>query len=255
MWETGTDRYLIAAHDVDLTDQDTRSEINRVNPALDNAIAHDVAQEGGGAEAQQIDAQLGSGEDAQDVMRLLLIASLAAVPNAVRGLTIPEIVSYLCAPGRNVAHVREVIDRLCTSAWYLHQGARGRLFLRRVENLTARVRTTAQNMSRDHALKELRERLGEVFSPGQKRCYQRIQVLPPVDEISLGRDQVTLIVTEPVVQSHSSVNKWGGASLGKPTSYRLTSRSTMTKPLIATEPVFSRVLERLGKPSRIAHET
>ena len=38
--------------------------------------------------AETLDANLGTGEDTQDVMRLLLIASLANVTNAVKGLTV-----------------------------------------------------------------------------------------------------------------------------------------------------------------------
>ena len=58
---------------------------------------------------RSIDNNLG-GEDAQDVMRLLLIASLATVPNAVKGLAVPEIVAYLCAPGRDLVSPSEAMS-------------------------------------------------------------------------------------------------------------------------------------------------
>ena len=120
IWNSDRDPYLIACHDIDLESRETLTEINQINPTLENAIAHDIAS-GGAAVAETIDAGLGGGEDAQDVMKLVLMASLANVPNAVKGLTVPEIISYLCAPGRGVARLQnEAVARLATAAWYLH---------------------------------------------------------------------------------------------------------------------------------------
>ena len=209
IWATGHDPYLIAAHDLDPGSRETLTEINQINPTLENAIAHDVAS-GGNAVAETIDANLGGGggrsgggdrsgsEDAQDVMRLLLVASLANVPNAVKGLTVPEIVAHLCAPGRDVSRLQnEVVARLVTAAWYLHATNDGRLHLRNVQNLIARVTTTAGAYVRDQATKELKERLTEIFEPTEGACYQRLQPLPAVDGIDVHPDRVTLVVAEP----------------------------------------------------------
>ena len=197
IWATDHDPCLIAAHDVDPDSRETLTEINQINSTLENAIAHDVAS-GGNAVAETIDANLGGGEDARDVMRLLLIASLANVPNAVKGLTVPEIVAHLCAPGRDVSKLKnEVIARLVTAAWYLHATNDGRLHLRNVQNLIARVTTTAGAYLRDQATKELKERLTEIFEPAEGACYQRLQPLPAVDEIDVHPDRVTLVVSEP----------------------------------------------------------
>ena len=103
IWESKRDPFLIATHDIDLGNRETLTEINRINATLENAIAHDIASRGN-AVAETIDGHLG-GEDAQDVMRLLLVASLANVPNAVKGLVVPEIIANLCAPGRDVSAV------------------------------------------------------------------------------------------------------------------------------------------------------
>ena len=196
IWESGPDPSLIAPHDLDLESRETLTEINQINPTLGNAIAHDIAS-GGNAVAQTIDANLG-GEDAQDVMRLLLIASLANVPNAIKGLHIPEVVANLCAPNRDVSRLQtEVIARLATAAWYLHTTSDGRLHLRNVQNLIARVTTTAGAYLRDQATKELKERLTEIFEPAEGSCYQRLQPLPAVDEINVNPEQVTLVVAEP----------------------------------------------------------
>ena len=197
IWSSERDPHLIAAHDLDLENRETLTEINQINSTLENAIAHDIAS-GGKAVAETIDANLRTGEDAQDVMRLLLIASLANVPNAVKGLTVPEIIANLCTPGRDVAHLQnDVIARLATAAWYLHATNDGRLHLRNVQNLVARVTTTAGAYLRDQATRELKERLTAIFEPAEGDCYQRLQPLPAIDEINVEPDRVTLVVAEP----------------------------------------------------------
>ena len=163
----------------------------------DAAAVAAVADAYGAAVAEQLDAS-GGGQDAGDVMRLLLIASLANVPNALKGLTVPEIVADLCAPGRDVSRLKnEVIARLTTAAWYLHGSNDGRLHLRNVQNLIARVSTTARAYLRDQAAREVKERLAEIFAPHDRACYQRLAPLPAVDEIDIGAEHVTLIVAEP----------------------------------------------------------
>lgn len=86
-----------------------------------------------------MDQNLG-GADARDVCRLLFMASLANVPNAVLGLSIPELVAYLSGPERNLAKLKgDVLERLSTAAWYLHSNRDGKLFFKNVENLNAKL--------------------------------------------------------------------------------------------------------------------
>ena len=197
IWDSARDPYLIAAHDLDLADRETLTEINQVNPTLENAIAHDVAA-GGSAVAEVIDSNIGGGTDARDTMHLLLVASLANVPGAVKGLAVPEIVANLCTPGRDISKLQnEVVARLVTAAWYLHSTSDGRLHVRNVQNLVARVTTTAGAYLRDQATSELKGRLQEIFKPSDGWCYQRVAPLPPVDELDISRDKVTLAISEP----------------------------------------------------------
>jgi len=129
LWSTdlASQRYLISAHDLDLNDQETRAEIGQINNTLDNAIAHDVASEGS-AMAEVMDANLGH-TDAGDTAKLLLVSSLANVQNAVLGLSIPELIAYLCEPGRDLSRLKnEVLEKLSTAAWYLHSTRDGKLF-------------------------------------------------------------------------------------------------------------------------------
>jgi len=198
LWNTGEhqQRHLIGAQDLDLNDRDTLTEINQINPTLENAISHDIASNGQ-AVAEVLDGNLG-GQDAQDVMRLLLVSSLSTVAGATKGLTVPETVAALCQPGRDLAKLNEqVISRLVTSAWYLHTGRDGRLFVKNVQNLVARLRTTAAAYVHDQVRKELRERLRELFAPDEGHCYQKVQALPAVDEIEVTQDKTVLVIFHP----------------------------------------------------------
>jgi hypothetical protein len=187
---------LIHVHDLDLNDADTRSEITQINPTLENAISHDIAANGG-AISENMDSNLG-GTDTQDISKLLLVASLANIPNAVLGLSISEVISYLCAPGRDVTQLRqEVLPNLTTKAWYLHSTTDGKLFFKNVENLVARLRNTAESYNRQSSLKELQTFLERSFQPTIKDCYQEVIALPSVDDIQIKPERVTLVIYEP----------------------------------------------------------
>jgi hypothetical protein len=198
LWQSGEAKrsYLIAAHDLDLNDQETRAEIGQINNTLDNAIAHDIASDGT-AVAEIMDTNLGS-RDATDACKLLLMASLANVPNAVIGLSIPELVAYLCEPDRDLSRLKaDVLEKLATAAWYLHSTRDGKLFFKNVQNLIAKLEGLVKTYAPEQAVKELKTRLEELFRPANGWCYQKLQVLPPIDEISPEQDKTTLVVTEP----------------------------------------------------------
>lgn len=199
MWREGgrADRVqLIHPYDFDLNDRQTLADLTAINPSLENAVAHDIAS-GGGAVAEVMDARLG-GSDAGDAAKLLLVSSLANVPNAVRGLTIPETVLALCAPGRDVARlVEQVLRPLAANAWYLHASSDGKLYFRNVQNLVAKLQSNARGYNRESSLKELRAQLAEMFKPTLRDCYQEVLALPAVDQIDLKPDKVTLVLFAP----------------------------------------------------------
>lgn len=200
LWQLGEaeHKYLISVHDLDLNDAETLSEIRQINPTLENAVSHDIASQGK-AVAEVMDQNTG-GSDARDACRVLFIASLANIPNAVLGLSIPELIGYLCAPGRNLAKLKsEVLEKLATAAWYLHSNRDGKLFFKNVENLNAKLESLARAYVREQSLKELRQRLTDLFRPVNCWCYQDVLSLPAIDEIDLSADCVTLVISEPFV--------------------------------------------------------
>lgn len=198
MWKGGEAKAsnLIAAHDLDFNDQETRAEIGQINNTLDNAIAHDIASEGS-AVAEVMDTNLGC-KDATDACKLLLMSSLANVPNAVLGLSIPELVAYLCEPGRDLSRLKsDVLEKLSTAAWYLHSTRDGKLFFKNVQNLIAKLEGLVKTYAPEQAIKELRARLETLFKPANAWCYQKVQILPPIDEIEPEQEKTCLVVTEP----------------------------------------------------------
>jgi len=198
LWTSGEadKRYLISAHDIDFNDRETRAEISQINSTLDNAIAHDIASDGN-AVAELMDQSLG-GRDTRDACRLLLMASLANVPNAVIGLPIPTLVAYLAEPGRDIAKLKtEVLEKLATAAWYMHSDRDGKLYFKNVQNLNAKLESLVRAYLPEQAIKELRTRLEELFRPSTGWCYQKVLALPAMDEIELEQDKVTLVITEP----------------------------------------------------------
>lgn len=187
--------HLIHAHDLDLNDRDTLTEITGVNATLENAISHDIAS-GGGAVAELMDMQA-KNSDLQDACTLLLVSSLANVPNAVLGLTLPEVIGYLVAPGRDVSKLKERLQELTTRAWYLHTTRDNKLFFKNTQNLVAKLKSLADAYNRESSMKELQKYLEKIFSPAMKDCYQAVQALPAVDEIDIKSDRVTLVIFEP----------------------------------------------------------
>lgn len=188
--------YLIHAHNLDLNDRATLAEVTQINPTLENAISHDIASNGQ-AMAEIIDTNLNT-TDAEDVSKLLLVSSLANIPNAILGLSVPEIVSYLCAPGREISKLKQdILKNLSTSAWYLHSNTEGKLYFKNTQNLVAKLKSEAESYNRETSLRELRTFLAGIFSPSMKDCYQEVLALPLLDQIDMKQDKVTLVISEP----------------------------------------------------------
>jgi len=192
---------LIHPYDLDLNLDEIASEIRTINPSLSEAIAHDVAH-GGDAEVEEIDRANGN-SDASDAARLLLVASLSTTPGAIHGLREYQLVDCLQRPGRDLSTFKaNVLDKLATRAWYLHNSADGRLFFKNQQNLAAKLRSTAQSLHPETVDRMLRKHLDDYFSPTIRDCYQVIRVLPPLDEVQVEQEKCTLVITRPGGQAN-----------------------------------------------------
>ena len=192
---------LIHPYDIDLNVDEIASEIRTINSSLSEAIAHDVAH-GGDAEVEQIDVTNGN-TDASDAARLILIASLSTTPGAIHGLREYQLVDCLQRPGRDLSTFKaNVLDKLATRAWYLHNSADGRLFFKNQQNLAAKLRSTALSLHAETVDRMLREHLESYFSATLRDCYQVVKVLPPLDEVQIDQEKTTLVIVRPGTQAN-----------------------------------------------------
>lgn len=192
---------LIHPYDLDLNIDEIASEVRTINPSLSEAIAHDVAH-GGDAEVEQIDVANGN-SDASDAARLILVASLSTTPGAIHGLREYQLVDCLQRPGRDLSTFKaNVLDKLATRAWYLHNSADGRLFFKNQQNLAAKLRSVALSLHAQTVEGELHKRLLENLSPSTRDCYQVVSALPPPDEVQIEQEKTTLILVRPGGQAN-----------------------------------------------------
>lgn len=193
---------LIHPYDFDLNKDEIASEIRTINPSLSEAIAHDIAH-GGESEVEQIDIANHT-TDASDAARLILIASLSTTPGAIHGLREYQLVDCLQRPGRDLSTFKaNVLDKLATRAWYLHNSADGRLYFKNQQNLAAKLRSTANSLHPETVDRMLREHLEASFAPSLKDCFQVVAVLPPPDQVQLEIDRTTLVIVRPGGQSNN----------------------------------------------------
>jgi hypothetical protein len=203
LWNSGkaAGKDLINPYDIDLNVDEIASEIRTINPSLSEAIAHDIAH-GGDAEVEQIDIANGN-SDASEAARLILVASLSTTPGAIHGLREYQLVDCLQRPGRDLSTFKaNVLDKLATRAWYLHNSADGRLFFKNQQNLAAKLRATALSLHAETVDRMLREHLESHFAPSLRDCFQIVKVLPPPDEVQVEQERTTLVVVRPGGQAN-----------------------------------------------------
>ena len=189
------EKYLVNVYDFDLNDHEMLTAITQIKPSLANAIAHDIASNGK-AVAEVIDATMGE-TCMQDLAKLILVSSLADIPNALLGLSLQETIGYLCEPGKDITRVKRALDEFIMRAWYLFTDRDGKIFFKNTKNLIAELNSLVDSYDNESAKKELKTFLGQKFDPTIKDCYQEVLVFPAVDEIRLSEDKVTLVLFEP----------------------------------------------------------
>lgn len=203
LWHSGRadQNDLIHPYDIDLNVDELASEIRTINPSLSEAIAHDIAH-GGDAEAEQIDSANRS-NDATDASKLVLLASLSTTPGAIHGLQEYQLVDALQRPGRDLSSFKaNVMDKLHTRAWYLHNSPDGRIYFKNQQNLAAKLRSTALSLHTEVVDRMLRDRLAKEFAPSLRDCFQDVAVLPPPDEVQVDQERTTLVIVRPGGQAN-----------------------------------------------------
>jgi len=193
------ERYLINPYDINLNDSEMITIIKNIKSELSNAISHDIASEGKSV-AEQLDATTKS-TDMQDVTKLVLMSSLSKVTGGVVGLTMNEAIAYIATPGRDITNLNKGLEDLKTRAWYLYFDRDHRLFFRKVQNVNAQLNDEIRGFTYDQAKLHIRELLKEKFKPSVNDCYQEVLVFPSIEEIELKKNKISLILTEPNMDS------------------------------------------------------
>ncbi|WP_029545831.1 DUF499 domain-containing protein [Selenomonas sp. AB3002] len=194
--ERAKKKYLVHVYDFDLNNRGMLGEIQGIKSSLTQAIATDIAS-GGKAFAEEIDQQY-QNTNASDAAKLILVASLADVPNALLGLDPKEVVGYLCSPDRDITLLKRAMDDFSMKSWYMQNDKKGHIFFQNTRNMIAEMQSlTGSYSNEDIKATTLRKFLQNCFQPKQGNCYQKLLIFPAVDEIQLSRDEVTLVVFEP----------------------------------------------------------
>jgi hypothetical protein len=185
------DVFLIGTQHLNLNDSQVMDEVTDINRALRPAITMDIA-DNGNAHAEEIDANLNSNAASQ-VAAMILSASLSLAVKGHMGLRREEVLEYLVSPNRKPEEFAQAFDRLRKSAWYLH--ADGELFyFKDTENLTKRIQREAKGLPDAKVYKALRTRLEGELEARSREAYQKVLVMPEIDEIRLSSDRVLVVV-------------------------------------------------------------
>ena len=160
------------------------SKIKEIKSSLENAISHDIASNGK-AIAELIDKNFDT-TITQDLAKIILVSSLADIPNALLGLSLPELIGYICEPGRDISQAKDRLEDFRTQAWYLYVDRDGKLHFRHVKNINAEINSLKDSYDNESAKKQIREYIGGMFKPTTYGdCYQKH--FPGMDEIELSR--------------------------------------------------------------------
>lgn len=187
------DVYLVGCQHIDLADAEIRDVVTNIYD-LSGAIAHDVA--GSGAEkahAQVIDEQMGS-DAASQVARLLLMSSLPAANDAVKGLSKTQMVENLVAPNYSGLLFDEAFEKLKADCWYLHRRENDAWNFAKNENLKKKIEKVAEGAPQPKIDAEMERRLKNVFEPVRKVAYADMKALPKLDDIKTNGGRLLLVL-------------------------------------------------------------
>lgn len=185
------DVFLVGTQHLDFNDPQVKDEIQRIADKLVPATTHDVADEGDSV-AEIIDTELGE-DAAQQVMTLLLASSLSRAVGGRIGLSESEIIEFLAAPNRKPETFLDALQRLREQAWYLHREDQ-RYFIKETENLSRQIERNAKEIPQPKIDQALINWLEGILQPQSKTAYQKVHVLPRLDELSLGGPRVMIVI-------------------------------------------------------------
>lgn len=196
IWDKGesevSKHYLLSLETADLNDANISSRFIEIKKSLQDALQTDIANSGT-SHAETLDVE--TDNLASRCARWIYSASLSEIHP--RGLTDAELAEYLLAPGQSILGMRDALKKLYDTCWYIEQTRSGRYFFHRHKNLNAQVNSYTNVCTTTDRDAMIEEKLKEMFDPRDKRCYQKLAVLPALDKVQLERDRITLLILKP----------------------------------------------------------
>jgi hypothetical protein len=196
LWEKSTAEVdahtLLSLETADFNDAQVSSRFIEIKKALQDALQTDIANSGT-SHAESLDGETNG--MASRCARWLYAASLSEVHPM--GLTDAELAEYLVAPGQSITGMQEALKKLYDTCWYIEQTKSGRYYFHRQKNLNAQINSYAKICTHIDRDGQIETKLAEMFEPRDKRCYQKLVVLPALDKVQLERDRTTLVICKP----------------------------------------------------------
>lgn len=184
--------YLLSLETADPNDSSVSSRFIEIKKSLQDALQTDIANSGT-SHAESLDGDTDG--LASRCARWIYTASLSEVHP--RGLTDAELAEYLLAPGQSILGMQDALKKLYDTCWYIEQTKSGRYFFHRHKNLNAQVNSYTNVCTTTDRDTQIEEKLKEMFDPHDKRCYQKLGVLPALDQVQIERDRITLLILKP----------------------------------------------------------
>ncbi len=186
--------HLLSLETANLNDPTVSSRFIEIKKSLQDALQTDVANNGT-SHAESVDDETNG--LATRCAKWIYAASLSDIHP--RGLTTGELAEYLLAPGHSIMGLPDALKKLYDNCWYIEQTKSGRYLFNRHKNLNAQVNSYVKlcGKSAPDRDDQITAKLTEMFEPTEKRCYQKLAILPALDTIQLERDKTTLLVLKP----------------------------------------------------------
>lgn len=191
--------FLIGLQHLDFNQSAVVEEIRKINGHFTNAISKDIADRGN-ALAEELDFEIGSSA-ATSVSKLIMMASLSTAEKPILGLRRADIVEFLVDPLTRPAAIIAALEKLIGRAEYLFKAPDERSYFGQTANVVSEINNTGASLADEVVDQELRRKLAEVFEPKTRALYRELAILPSLDQIRIGEDDVTLIVVEKPAQA------------------------------------------------------
>ena len=184
--------YLLALDASDLNDANVASRFVEIKKSLQDAMQTDIANSGT-SHAETLDTETDG--LASLAAKWMLTASLSEL--SPLGLSSAEIAENLIAPGRSILGLQDALKKLYDTCWYIEQTKSERYRFNRHKNLNAQVNSYTNVCTNEDRDDKIEKKLAEMFEPKDKRCYQKLVVLPQLDKLQLEREKTTLVILKP----------------------------------------------------------